>query len=67
MMSLLWYYRPEHISGASHNFVKNELYASRHRDTNPLDCIEDKAYVLSVSAYNRYMAKLKRQQVNLFF
>ncbi|CAH8474030.1 unnamed protein product [Schistosoma bovis] len=62
MMSLLWYYRPEHISGASHNFVKNELYASRHRDTNPLDCIEDKAYVLSVSAYNRYMAKLKRQQ-----
>lgn len=62
MMSLLWYYRPEHTSGASHNFVKNELYASRHRDTNPLDCIEDKAYVLPVSAYNRYMAKLKRQQ-----
>ncbi|CAH8443501.1 unnamed protein product [Schistosoma turkestanicum] len=62
MMSLLWYYRPEHISGASQNFVKNELYASRHRDTNPLDCIEDKAYVLSVSAYSRYMAKLKRQQ-----
>ncbi|KAK4472491.1 hypothetical protein MN116_003739 [Schistosoma mekongi] len=63
MMSLLWYYRPEHIVGGSQNVVKNELYASRHRDINPLDCIEDKAYVLSVSAYSRYMAKLKRQQV----
>ncbi|KAH8853525.1 Bromo adjacent homology domain-containing 1 protein [Schistosoma japonicum] len=63
MMSLLWYYRPEHIAGGSQNVVKNELYASRHRDINPLDCIEDKAYVLSVSAYSRYMAKLKRQQL----
>ncbi|CAH8831404.1 unnamed protein product [Trichobilharzia szidati] len=62
MMSLLWYYRPEHINGAAQNFVKNELYASRHRDTNPLDCIEDKAFVLSVNAYSRYMAKVKRQQ-----
>ncbi|CAH8477666.1 unnamed protein product [Heterobilharzia americana] len=63
MMSLLWYYRPEHTNSTAQNFVKNELYASRHRDTNPLDCIEDKAFVLSVNAYSRYMAKLKRQQM----
>lgn len=67
MMSLLWYYRPEHLTGAVHNgFVKNELYASRHRDINPVDCIEDKAFVLPVSAYSRFMAKIKYQQAACF-
>ncbi|KAG5448764.1 Bromo adjacent y domain-containing 1 protein [Clonorchis sinensis] len=63
MMALLWYYRPEHVSGTAPNHpVPNELYASRHCDTNPVDCIEDKAYVLTASAFSRYMARAKYRQ-----
>ncbi|TGZ55573.1 hypothetical protein CRM22_010348 [Opisthorchis felineus] len=63
MMALLWYYRPEHVSGTAPNHpVPNELYASRHCDTNPVDCIEDKAYVLTASAFSRYMARTKYRQ-----
>ncbi|KER23466.1 hypothetical protein T265_08633 [Opisthorchis viverrini] len=63
MMALLWYYRPEHVSGTAPNHpVSNELYASRHCDTNPVDCIEDKAYVLTASAFSRYMARAKYRQ-----
>ncbi|VDP88224.1 unnamed protein product, partial [Echinostoma caproni] len=62
MMSLLWYYRPEHVGCPPGNLVPNELYASRHCDTNPVECIEDKAYVLTASAFSRYMARLKYRQ-----
>ncbi|KAA0194088.1 Bromo adjacent domain-containing 1 protein [Fasciolopsis buskii] len=64
MMSLLWYYRPEHVGCSRGNLVPNELYASRHCDTNPVDCIEDKAYVLTASAFARYMARLKYRQTS---
>ncbi|KAA3674722.1 uncharacterized protein DEA37_0003981 [Paragonimus westermani] len=63
MMALLWYYRSEHIIGNGlHDLISNELYASRHCDTNPVDCIEDKAYVLTMNAFARFMAELKHRQ-----
>ncbi|KAF8563279.1 hypothetical protein P879_10900 [Paragonimus westermani] len=63
MMALLWYYRSEHVVGNGlHDLVSNELYASRHCDTNPVDCIEDKAYVLTTNAFARFMAELKHRQ-----
>ncbi|KAF5401224.1 hypothetical protein PHET_04765 [Paragonimus heterotremus] len=63
MMALLWYYRSEHVVGnGPHDLVSNELYASRHCDTNPVDCIEDKAYVLTTNAFARFMAELKHRQ-----
>ncbi|KAF6768696.1 hypothetical protein AHF37_05841 [Paragonimus kellicotti] len=63
MMALLWYYRSEQIVGNGlHDLVSNELYASRHCDTNPVDCIEDKAYVLTTNAFARFMAELKHRQ-----
>ncbi|KAF7232867.1 hypothetical protein EG68_10022, partial [Paragonimus skrjabini miyazakii] len=63
MMALLWYYRSEHVVGNGlHDVVSNELYASRHCDTNPVDCIEDKAYVLTTNAFARFMAEMKHRQ-----
>lgn len=54
MMSLLWYYRPEHTDqGRQRNDCPDEVYASRHRDHNSVACIEDKCYVLTFSEYCR--------------
>lgn len=54
MMSLLWYYRPEHTEqGRQLNDSPDEVYASRHRDHNSVACIEDKCYVLTFSEYCR--------------
>lgn len=54
MMSLLWYYRPEHTEqGRQQNDSPDEVYASRHRDHNSVACIEDKCYVLTFSEYCR--------------
>lgn len=56
MMSLLWYYRPEHTEqGRQANDSSDEVYASRHRDHNSVACIEDKCYVLTFSEYCRYI------------
>lgn len=60
MMSLLWYYRPEHTDqGRQRNDCPDEVYASRHRDHNSVACIEDKCYVLTFSEYCRYRRRLR--------
>ena len=53
-MSLLWYYRPEHIeSGRRADDLPDEIYASRHRDFTSVACIEDKCYVMTFNEYCR--------------
>ena len=54
-MSLLWYYRPEHIdSGRRSDDLQDEIYASRHRDFTSVACIEDKCYVMTFNEYCRF-------------
>ncbi|KAM7536174.1 hypothetical protein Aperf_G00000097864 [Anoplocephala perfoliata] len=63
MMALLWYYRPESLVPPRRNgVVECELFASRHCDVNPVDCIDDRAYVLSAAPYARFMALAKYKQ-----
>lgn len=65
MMSLLWYYRPEHTDqGRQRNDCPDEVYASRHRDHNSVACIEDKCYVLTFSEYCRWVQKKERTSMN---
>ena len=61
MMSVLWYYRPEHTELEklpSDMFTSNELFASRHRDSTNVACIDDKCYVLTYNEYCRFLSKL---------
>lgn len=68
MMSLLWYYRPEHTEqGRQPNDSPDEVYASRHRDHNSVACIEDKCYVLTFSEYCRWVRVKEQQQLELKF
>lgn len=54
MMSLLWYYRPEHTEqGRQPHDCPDEVFASRHQDHNSVACIEDKCYVLTFNEYCR--------------
>lgn len=54
MMSLLWFYRPEHTEqGRLPTDHPSEVFASRHKDTNSVACIEDKCYVLTFFEYCR--------------
>lgn len=56
MMSLLWYYRPEHTDhGRLESDQPDEVFASRHKDSNSVACIEDKCYVLTYNEYCRYV------------
>lgn len=60
MMSLLWYYRPEHTeSGRKPHQMPDEIFASKHRDVNSVACIDDKCYVLTFNEYCRYRRGLK--------
>ncbi|XP_061698795.1 bromo adjacent homology domain-containing 1 protein [Syngnathoides biaculeatus] len=63
MMSLFWYYRPEHTQGGRNLNVhcQNEIFASRHQDVNSVACIEDKCYVLTLAQYCRFCALVKRR------
>ncbi|KAG2457647.1 BAHD1 protein, partial [Polypterus senegalus] len=63
MMSLFWYYRPEHTQGGRNPSMhcENEIFASRHQDENSVACIEDKCYVLTLSQYCRFCASVKRR------
>ncbi|KAF5274310.1 hypothetical protein FQR65_LT04429 [Abscondita terminalis] len=66
MMSLLWYYRPEHTEQGRQNYDElDEVFASRHKDTNSVACIEDKCYVLTFNEYCRYRKSLKRIEEGL--
>ncbi|XP_018495966.2 uncharacterized protein LOC100898140 [Galendromus occidentalis] len=61
MISLLWYYRPEHTEqGRRSNHMEDEIFASKHCDYNSVACIEDKCYVLSFAEYCRYRSKVKQ-------
>lgn len=54
MMSLLWYYQPEHTElGRQPGDLECEVFASRHRDENSVACIDDKCYVLTYDQYCR--------------
>nr|AII97441.1 BLTX29 [Nephila pilipes] len=54
-MSLLWYYRPEQTETEKKIPCQpNEIFASKHRDTNSVACIEDKCYVLTYSEFCRF-------------
>ena len=64
MMSLFWYYRPEHTEeGRKPHQLIDEIFASRHRDVDSVDCIEDKCYVLTFNEYCRYRKRCKMDQV----
>lgn len=69
MMSLFWYYRPEHTEqGRQENDAGDEVFASRHKDHNSVACIEDKCYVLTYNEYCRSddeTFELKSNQINL--
>ena len=53
-MSLLWYYRPEHVeSGRKSDDLQDEIFASKHRDFTSVACIEDKCYVMTFNEYCR--------------
>ncbi|KAI7799818.1 bromo adjacent homology domain-containing 1 protein [Triplophysa rosa] len=63
MMSLFWYYRPEHTQGGRDPSMhcENEIFASRHQDENSVACIEDRCYVLPSAQYCRFCALVKRR------
>ncbi|XP_061785379.1 bromo adjacent homology domain-containing 1 protein [Nerophis lumbriciformis] len=63
MMSLFWYYRPEHTQGGRDPSMhcENEIFASRHQDENSVACIEDRCYVLPLAQYCRYCALIKQR------
>lgn len=65
MMSLLWYYLPQHVEVQEHS-ISGEIYASRHRDTNSVACIDDKCYVLAFNEYCRYKRRKAHLQPNSF-
>ncbi|XP_030635391.1 bromo adjacent homology domain-containing 1 protein [Chanos chanos] len=67
MISLFWYYRPEHTQGGRipSMHCENEIFASRHQDENSVACIEDKCYVLTLAQYCRFCALVKRQEEGL--
>lgn len=72
MMSLLWYYRPEHTEGGRRTSdLDDEIFASRHRDVCSVACIEDKCYVLTFNEYCRCVLFIflifKTFTLNLFF
>ena len=54
MMSLLWFYRPEHTEfGRQPGDCNDELFASKHRDFTSVACIEDKCFVMTFNEYCR--------------
>uniref|UniRef100_A0A1I7YUP9 BAH domain-containing protein n=1 Tax=Steinernema glaseri TaxID=37863 RepID=A0A1I7YUP9_9BILA len=67
-INLFWYYSPEdaNITGKKRSrdekeavlpqFHERELLASKHVDVVPVEAIEGRAYVLSFSEYNRFIA-----------
>ncbi|KAK7600806.1 hypothetical protein V9T40_008247 [Parthenolecanium corni] len=63
MMSLFWYYRPEHTEhDAKSSESPYELYASKHKDVNSVACIEDKCYVLTFNEYCRYHKSIRQSE-----
>ncbi|XP_053213789.1 serine-rich adhesin for platelets-like isoform X4 [Panonychus citri] len=66
MMSLLWYYRPEHTEpGRKPHDQLDEIFASKHQDVNSVACIDDKCYVLTFNEYCRYRKRQKMDAENI--
>nr|XP_023025296.1 titin-like [Leptinotarsa decemlineata] len=66
MMSLLWYYRPEHTEqGRLPTDQPDEVFASRHKDSNSVACIDDKCYVLTFNEYCRYRKRYRRVEAGI--
>lgn len=66
MMSLLWYYRPEHTEqGRTPADQPDEVFASRHKDSNSVACIDDKCYVLTFHEYCRYVKNNSAREMNV--
>ncbi|XP_060530509.1 uncharacterized protein LOC132704505 [Cylas formicarius] len=66
MMSLLWYYRPEHTEqGRLPSDQIDEVFASKHKDSNSVACIDDKCYVLTFNEYCRYRKMYRRLEEGL--
>ena len=54
MMSLLWFYRPEHTDiGRQEEDCAEEVFASKHRDHTSVACIEDKCFVMTFNEFCR--------------
>lgn len=55
MMSIFWYYRPEHTKqGIQESYAEDEIFASKHKDHNSVATVEDKCYVLTYAEYCRW-------------
>ena len=58
MMSLLWFYRPEHTDIGRQeedcSAASMEVFASKHRDHTSVACIEDKCFVMTFNEYCRW-------------
>lgn len=66
MMSLLWYYRPEHTEqGRTPKNMPEELFASKHRDVNSVATIDDKCYVLTLNEYCRFKKQVIRAKYGM--
>ncbi|KAL4238928.1 Bromo adjacent y [Mactra antiquata] len=66
MMSVLWFYRPEHAEGGRiYGNLENEVFAAKHRDETLVACIEDRGFVLTYNEYCRFMAEVERTKHNL--
>ena len=63
MLSLLWYYRPEHLERPNPEDLPDEVYASRHRDTTSVACIEDRCYVMTFNEYCRLVTVIRFYRV----
>ena len=58
MMSLLWFYRPEHTDiGRQAGDCEEEVFASKHRDHTSVACIEDKCFVMTFNEYCRCISQ----------
>ncbi len=55
MANIVWYYRPEQIETEENiQMHQQELFASRHIDTIPVDCSVEIVYVITLNEYCRY-------------
>lgn len=68
MMSLLWYYRPEHTEqGRVLSDQPDEVFASRHKDSNSVACIDDKCYVLTFNEYCRCVEVALKMKIRICY
>ena len=68
MMSLLWFYRPEHTDiGRQEEDCAEEVFASKHRDHTSVACIEDKCFVMTFNEYCRCISQHFKDMETILF